>query len=226
VTYQSEANPDRRFHQLAKGDPVIGRFGLKARLGTLDDFSADAAQGDMGLTSPLRPVELSNPSGASDRKPGADLSLETINKMANYIRMLGIPRRGPLPPRGAQLFAQVGCAGCHTPSLKTRADYPVAPIAGIDAPVYTDLLLHDMGDALADGLGPGEGDAGPREWRTTPLIGLRFDRTLMHDGRAATVEEAVIAHEGPGSQANVSVARWRALPAADRAVLLAFVEAL
>jgi CxxC motif-containing protein (DUF1111 family) len=222
VVYQSETNPDQRFHQLVKGAPVIGRFGLKARIGTLDDFSADAAQSDMGLTSPLRPVEVANPSNASDAKPGADLSLETINKMANYLRFLGIPRRGPLEARGAQLFSQVGCASCHTPALKTRADYPVAALAGVDAPIYSDLLLHDMGEALADGLGPGEGEAGPREWRTTPLIALRFNRTLMHDGRAKTVEEAV----SPGSQASVSVARWRTLPATDGATLRAFVEAL
>jgi CxxC motif-containing protein (DUF1111 family) len=228
VVYQSEANPDQRFHQLAKGAPVIGRFGLKARLGTLDDFSADAAQSDMGLTSPLRPTELANPSNASDNKPGPDLSLQTINKMANYIRMLGIPRRGPLEPRGARLFAQVGCASCHTPALKTRADYPIAALADIDAPIYSDLLLHDMGEALADGIGSaaGEGEAGPREWRTTPLIALRFNRTLMHDGRAKTVEAAVLAHESPGSQASPSVARWRTLPEADRATLRAFVEAL
>jgi CxxC motif-containing protein (DUF1111 family) len=225
VTYQSDANADPRFHRLTKGDAVIGRFGLKARIGTLDDFSADAAQGDMGLTSPLRPREVPNPGGVSDDgKAGPDLSLEVVAKMSNYVRMLAIPRRGPLEARGAAIFEQVGCASCHVPSLKTRDDYPVAPIAGVDAPVYTDLLVHDMGEGLADGVR--EGEAGPRDWRTAPLVALRFNNTYLHDGRARTVEEAVLAHDGPGSEASESVGRWRALSAGDRALVLEFVEAL
>jgi CxxC motif-containing protein (DUF1111 family) len=225
VTYQSEANPDERFHRHRKGDPLIGRFGVKARIGTLDDFSADAAQGDMGITTPLRPVELPNPGAlADDGKPGVDLSADIINKMADYVRMLAVPRRGALDPRGAELFAQTGCASCHVPSLKTRADYPIAPLAGVDAFVYTDLLVHDMGPDLADGVV--EGDAGPRDWRTAPLVALRFSRTYLHDGRAKTIEEAVLLHGGPGSEAAESAARWQALPEADRATLLAFVKAL
>ncbi len=225
VTYQSEANPDTRFHRHAKGDALIGRFGLKARIGTLDDFSADAAQNDMGLTSPLRPTEVANPGGLDDDgKPGVDISLEHLNTMADYVRLLAIPARGPLAARGRALFAETGCATCHVPSLKTRADYPIAPLAGVDAPVYTDLLLHDMGTALADGVR--EGDAGPRDWRTAPLVGLRFHNSYLHDGRADTVEQAVLAHEGPGSEAAESAGRWRALSDDDRALLRAFVEAL
>lgn len=224
VTYQSEANPDTRFHRHQKDDPLIGRFGLKARIATLDDFSADAAQSDMGLTSLLRPDEIENPAGVEDRKPGPDLSVETINKMATYIRTLAIPQRGPLDARGANLFAQAGCATCHVPSLKTRDDYPIAPLAGVDAPVYSDLLLHDMGAALADGVV--EGEAGPRDWRTAPLVGLRFDASFLHDGRATTIEAAIEGHDGPGSEASESVGLFRALPEADRAALVAFVKAL
>jgi CxxC motif-containing protein (DUF1111 family) len=86
------------------------------------------------------------------------------------------------------------------------------------------MLVHDMGTALADAVE--EGAAGGREWRTAPLMGLRFARAFMHDGRAGTVDEAIAAHEGPGSEANGSVKRFRALAAADRAELLRFVGGL
>lgn len=116
---------------------------------------------------------------------------------------------------------------CHVATLRTRSDYPVALLAGIDAPVYTDFLLHDMGSELADGLPVGvDGDANGFEWRTAPLIGLRFDRTFMHDGRAHSVEQAIVMHRGPGSEANGSIDLFDALSAADRDALIQFVESL
>jgi CxxC motif-containing protein (DUF1111 family) len=84
--------------------------------------------------------------------------------------------------------------------------------------------LHDMGDALADG--QTDESAGPRDWRTAPLIGLRFQKAYLHDGRAATIEVAILKHEGPGSEANDSVERFKALPLAERAALLSFVHGL
>jgi CxxC motif-containing protein (DUF1111 family) len=90
--------------------------------------------------------------------------------------------------------------------------------------VYTDFLLHDMGTGLADRVV--DGDAGPREWRTAPLIGLRFFPAFLHDGRAKTVEEAVLAHRSPGSEANSSVDRFLALNPTDRRTLTTFVETL
>jgi CxxC motif-containing protein (DUF1111 family) len=225
VIYASEANSDARFHQHQKGDVVIGRFGLKARIATLDDFTADALQGDMGITSPLRPDEFPNPDGLSDDlKPGIDTTLENVNLRAMYLRMLAIPKRTNMSTRGERLFADTQCAACHVSTLKTRADYPIAPIAGIDAPIFTDLLLHDMGDALADGMIDGE--AASRDWRTAPLIGLRFNQTFMHDGRAQTVEQAILAHDGPGSEASAAVERYRSLEAADQQALLEYVSAL
>lgn len=224
VTYESEPNPDPTFNAHEKGDAVIGRFGVKARIATLDEFTADAFQGDMGITSPLRPVELPNPDGlADDGHPGVDVSAESVNARAFYVRTTAIPWR-PDDPAGAALFDSVGCASCHVPSMKTRVDYPIALLAGIDAPVYSDLLLHDMGDALADGMV--EGDAGSRDFRTAPLIGLRFDRTYLHDGRAKTIDEAILSHDGEGSEAAATVQRYRALPPSDRDALVAFVRAL
>ncbi|MFZ5893183.1 MAG: di-heme oxidoredictase family protein [Myxococcota bacterium] len=228
VSYESEPNNDERFHRYTKGDRVIGRFGLKARIATLDDFSADAFQGDMGITSPMRPNEFPNPDGLSDdMKPGVDVSLDSVNRRANYVRLLAIPTRR-LQQAGADAFAKSGCSSCHVPSLRTRADYPIAPLANIDAPIYSDLLLHDMGTALADGLPRDsiDGQAGSFEWRTAPLIGLRFNRSYLHDGRAKTVEQAILLHRGPGSEANTSVDAFDALTANERTALLAFVEAL
>jgi CxxC motif-containing protein (DUF1111 family) len=207
------------------GRAAIGRFGLKARTARVDTFTADAFQGDMGLTSPLRPGELPNPDRRlDDDKPGVDLDQETIDVVADYVRLLEIPARRPGGGRGPALFAQARCASCHVPSLRTRADYPIAALANIDAPVFTDLLLHDMGDQLADGVS--EGQAGPREWRTAPLIGLRFAGGLMHDGRARTVAQAIAAHAGPGSEASGSVAAFQALAERDRRELVRYVEGL
>jgi CxxC motif-containing protein (DUF1111 family) len=224
VAYSAEPNPDQRFHRHQPGDPVIGRFGLKARISSVDEFTADALQGDMGITSPLRPTEISNPDGMTDdRKPGVDLTIDSVNLRADYVRMTAIPKRID-DARGRQLFEQASCAACHVPALRTRADYPIGVLADIDAAIFTDMLLHDMGDALADGMV--EGEATGRDWRTAPLIGLRFDRVFMHDGRAATVEDAIRAHASPGSEANGSVAAFDALSPADRQTLLQFVSSL
>jgi len=224
VVYASEPNPDPTFNGHQPGEMLIGRFGLKARIATLDEFTADALQGDMGITTPLRPGEFANPDGLTDDlKPGVDLTTESVNKRATYIRLTAIPRRTELAA-GRALFDQLQCRACHAPTLKTRPDYPIALLAGIDAPIFTDMLLHDMGDELADGMIDGE--ATSREWRTAPLIGLRFDKTFLHDGRAHTVEEAILLHAGKGSEAAASIASYEALSPADHDALLTFVSAL
>lgn len=222
VEHHSEANPEQVFHTLKKGDRnVIGRFGLKARSATLDDFTADAFMGDMGLTSALRPVEAANPDGLTDdERPGIDLPLLTVNHVADYMRLIEIPARVP-NAEGSPLFARAGCDSCHVPSLRTRADYPIAQLAGVDAFIYSDLLLHDLGEGLADGMI--DEQAGSRDWRTAPLIGVRFMRNYLHDGRASSVEEAVLAH---GGEAQVSVERFKALSGSEREVLLQFVQSL
>ncbi|MBL8717701.1 MAG: hypothetical protein JNL79_17080 [Myxococcales bacterium] len=228
VAYQSEYNPAGKVHATRKGEKVLGRFGLKARIPFLDDFVADAAQGDMGITSPLRPNEFKNPDGLTDdAKPGVDIGLESLVLRADYIRLIAIPRRSGLTARGAELFASTKCGVCHASGLATRPDYPIALLAGIKADVYTDFLLHDMGDELADGLPAGEdGEATYRDWRTAPLIGLRFMKNYLHDSRAHSVEEAIAMHKGTGSEASGSVDLFQALSPTDRATLLAFVEAL
>lgn len=222
VVYLSEPSADPTFNPHQKGDVVIGRFGLKARIATLEEFTADALQGDMGITSPLRPTEPPNPDGLDDdKKPGVDVGAESVSLRAMYMRLTAIPRRPGLTDEGARLFERARCAVCHQPSMRTRADYPMALLAGIDAPIFTDMLIHDMGDGLADGVA--DFDAGSRDYRTAPLIGLRFVRGFLHDGRAATVEEAIRLH---GGEAAESAALFAGLSVEDRATLVAYVGRL
>lgn len=227
VTYRSRSVPGVVVPHAHQQAGLIGRFGVKARVATLDDFTADAFQGDMGLTSPLRPEELANPDGLrDDAKAGPDVTAETILTVAAYVRTIELPSRAGAVSNlaGRAAFDAANCAVCHAPGLRTREDFPVIQLAGTYAPLYSDLLLHDMGEALADGQ-TDEG-AGPRDWRTAPLIGMRFQKAYLHDGRAATIEVAILKHAGPGSEANDSVARFKALPLDQRAALVAFVHGL
>ncbi|HVY37892.1 MAG TPA: di-heme oxidoredictase family protein [Polyangia bacterium] len=225
--YASEPNPDPTFNPHHPGDAVIGRFGLKARIATLDEFVADALQNDMGITSPLRPAEFANPDGLTDdRKPGIDATADDVNLRADYVRLTDIPWRAAPDPTARALFDRAQCSACHVPTLHTSPSYPIASLADIDAPVYTDLLLHDMGDGLSDSMPDGDGLAGPRMWRTAPLIGLRFSRELLHDGRATTLREAVLAHDSAGSEAHASVQAFNELSDDQQAALLSFVGSL
>ena len=206
-------------------DGRIGRFGLKSRVATLEEFAADAYRGDMGLTSPLQPTEAPNADGLTDDQlPGVDLDITAVRDVGAYLRALAMPRREGLDARGRALFERARCSDCHAPSLRTRADARPSPLASADAALYSDLLLHDMGASLADG--SVEGAAGPRDWRTAPLMGLRFFRSFLHDGRARTLEEAIRMHRGDGSDANGSIDAFDALPASERAALLDHVGRL
>ncbi len=223
VVYASMKSADLRFHASTQGARVIGRFGVKARIGFIDDMIADALVNDLGLTSPLRPKELPNPDDMDDDgKPGVDLSVEAVGALATYVRTLAIPRRINTGLRGSNAFVRVGCATCHVPSMHTRADYPIKALADIDAAVYTDVLVHDMGDFLADGMTDGP----PRGYRTAPLIAMRFQRNFLHDGRVKTVEDAIAAHDAPGSEARDTARAFAALSPEDRAALVTFVKGL
>jgi CxxC motif-containing protein (DUF1111 family) len=226
VTYESHENPDALVAHYGLGDvDLMGRFGLKGRNATLDDFCADAFQGDMGITSPMRPDEVPNPEGLTDdSRMGIDVDLDRVNVIADYMRLLEIPERVVPTPRAEALFARAKCDVCHVPRMATRGDYPIDLLAGISAPIYSDLLLHDMGDELADGLA--DQKAGPREWKTAPLIGLRHEKAFLHDGRAPSIEQAILLHGGTGSQARGSAELFRELSPADKTELLAFVASL
>lgn len=217
---------DTRFYDVTPGDTaLIGRFGMKAAAPTLDRFVAGALLGDISITSPLLPDELANPDGLDDDLlPGVDVDADTVDALADYVRLLDIPRRDLPDNDGAAIFEDIGCATCHVPTLHTRADYPIAQLADIDAPIYTDLLLHDRGVDMADGVE--QGDASGREWRTAPLIGLRFLGSYMHDGRASTLREAIDTHAGVGSESAFSVDAFYALTDDEQRDLLDWLEAL
>lgn len=222
VTFQSVPNPDTSFFHHQTGDTVIGRFGMKARIATVDEFTADAFQGDMGMTTPMRPTELPNPEGlVDDLRAGIDLPIGHVDRVTFYLRHIAIPKRVGLTERGRALFEATACAVCHVPTLRTRADYPIAQLADLDAPIYSDLLVHDMGAALDDAMI--ETTATGRLWKTTPLIGLRFFTTFLHDGRAHGVSEAILAHDG---EARGAADQFRALSPDDQRALIEFVEAL
>lgn len=205
--------------------PTLGRFGHKARTATLEDFVADALLGDMGLTSPSRTNELAGPDELhDDARVGLDVDAETVAELAAYVRLLAIPARATPDARGERLFSEIGCADCHVPSARTRADHPIEALRDREVSLYTDVLLHDMGSGLEDGIE--EAGASGREWRTAPLVGLRFVRGFLHDGRAGNVVDAIAAHASEGSEASEVIARFEALDGADRDALVHFVEGL
>jgi CxxC motif-containing protein (DUF1111 family) len=227
VVFVSQPNPDSTFDSYKTGDTVIGRFGLKAKIATIDEFDANALQGDLGITSPMRPTELPNPDGITDDlRPGIDVTADLVNDRAMYVRLLAIPDRVPFPI-GFDWFESCDCSVCHAPTMHTRADYPIPQLANIDAPIYTDLLLHDMGDGLSDSVAGGdEGQAGPRDWRTAPLIGERFNISFLHDGRAMTIMDAILAHDSPGSEASRSTQCFEQLSSVQQQQLIQFVNGL
>jgi CxxC motif-containing protein (DUF1111 family) len=147
-----------------------------------------------------------------------------------YCRLLAVPARRDLDDasvrRGAERFREAGCVRCHVPSLVT-GDASPAPLARQAIHPFTDLLLHDLGPGLSDGMP--EGDAAPSEWRTPPLWGLGLvpavngHRFLLHDGRARTPEEAILWH---GGEAQASRDAFRSLAVEARRDLLRFLESL
>ena len=211
----------------------LGRFSRKAQVSTLLQQSVEAYHQDMGITSDFLPVENPNrQSGvattAADQAPDPEVTESTVRAVVDYIRMLAPPGPGADTParlRGREIFAGIGCATCHVPSF-TTGSHRISALANRTVTLYSDLLLHDMGDALADGRP--DGDANGREWRTPPLWGLRVARRflngelfLLHDGRARSVAEAIELHGGEASAARGAFER---LDAGDRADLLDFVR--
>lgn len=213
--------------------PRLGRFGRKAQVSNLLEQVVSAYHQDIGITSDFLPFENRNPRSsvpveAIDRVPEPEIPASTVQAVVHYIRALAPPAPGADTPRrieGRALFENVGCAQCHVSSLRTGSS-PIPALSNQPVVLYSDLLLHDMGDALADDRP--DGGATGREWRTTPLWGLRLMRQflngealLLHDGRARTVEEAILLHGGEALGARDAFA---GLPAAARAALLDFVE--
>ena len=225
------ADPDDRNGDGIKGRANItprgiGRYGWKAAHVTLDDQIAHAFAIDIGLSSPKMPFPNGDctkletecaalPNGESAAFDGREISTAMLGYVKSYIRTLRAPDEAA-DSAGASLFAATGCAQCHVPALTTRD--------GRQIPAFTDLLLHDMGPGLDDGVG--EPGVKSSEWRTAPLIGHRVpaeQRRFLHDGSAATVEEAIGKH---GGEAERSRDLFVALSPDDKKRLVDYVNGL
>jgi CxxC motif-containing protein (DUF1111 family) len=213
--------------------PRLGRFGRKAQTSSLLQQVAEAYLQDVGITSEFLPAENRNPLAsvpieAVDRVPDPEIPASTVLAVTHYIRALAPPAPGIETEErreGRLLFDQIGCSRCHTPTFTTGASI-IPALSNQTIELFSDLLLHDMGEELADNRP--DGSATGREWRTAPLWGLRLMRQflngqtlLMHDGRARSVEQAVILH---GGEARATRDAFAALTPAQKRALIEFVE--
>lgn len=197
----------------------VGRFTWKASVSSLKQQIAKAANGDMGLTNPLYPNEnctkiqtdcLNAPKGIGDY---FDLPMQRLNAISFYLKSLKPPQFSVTETQGQQLFKQIGCNQCHKPHFTLTSGKIIYP--------YSDLLLHDMGEDLNDNRR--EFLADPSEWRTTPLWGIGKNTNFLHDGRASTIEEAILWHGGEAMRSKVLFMK---LPINNREKLLKFVSQL
>ncbi len=226
------ADPDDRNGDGISGRPNrsadgrLGRFGRKAFVPTLREFTALAFRNEMGVTNPAVPGEETV--GGNPMPPGVDpttdpeITQHALDATEAFMRLLAPPRPQTLSlaqTRGRQIFSSIGCVACHVPALQTGFN-PVKALSNKLAPAYTDLLLHDMGSNLADiCLGLAE----PSEFRTEPLMGMRFKSVYLHDGRAPTIEAAIELH---GGEATAARDRFVRLSLPQRAVLVRFLKGL
>ncbi|MBX3023234.1 MAG: thiol oxidoreductase [Bdellovibrionales bacterium] len=220
------------------GDPYpvsLGRFGLKANTPSVLHQTAGALQNDMGVTNPLFPSESISGTPLFDAfkerwRPSLEASQETLDLLVFYSQTLAVPSRRdiekPLVRAGGRLFHKVGCANCHHPSFVTGA-HALAPLSRQTIYPFTDMLLHDMGEGLADGRS--DFHASGREWKTRALWGVGLTQIVnpragfLHDGRASTLEEAILWH---GGEAETSRQRFAELSGAERDSLLEFLKSL
>jgi CxxC motif-containing protein (DUF1111 family) len=221
---------------------MLGRFGWKAGVPTIAQQAAEAFAGDIGLSTTMMPFPsgdctenqktcLDAPNGNSPKYQNVEVGDELFNLVAFYSQNLAVPaRRTPDDPqvlKGKELFYALGCASCHQPKFVTGDVQGQPHLSHQLIWPYTDMLLHDMGEGLADGRP--EGAATGSEWRTPPLWGIGLTETVsghtlfLHDGRARNLTEAILWHGGEGEAARD---KFAALSKADRDALLAFVNSL
>ena len=222
--------------------PMLGRFGLKAGTATVLEQSAGAFAGDIGISSPIWRAHWGECTSAqtacreaqhgdSSLDEGLEIASEGLELVTFYSRNLGVPARRDVDDadvlHGKKMFYQAGCISCHTPKFVTnRLENQQAQSFQLIWP-YTDMLLHDMGEGLADGRP--EARATGREWRTPPLWGVGLTEQVsghtyfLHDGRARNLLEAILWH---GGEAQKSRDRIMNMPPSDRAALIRFLESL
>lgn len=214
----------------AAGRPA--RFGHKADLATLADVVDHAFRTQLGVTTPTHPSEAM--AGAAPDVPGGadvaadpEVGSEELRATVAFVRSLAPPPGVELPDpadrsfvaRGRAVFASLGCASCHVPSLQSGSS-DIAAVSGGTVALYSDLLLHDMGPDLAGTCAAG---AGTTEWRTEPLMGLRYRGLFLHDGRVGRVMDAILAH---GGEARLPRDGFAALDPLTQDALLRFLDTL
>jgi CxxC motif-containing protein (DUF1111 family) len=213
---------------------AIGRFGWKANVANLMDQNLGAALGDIGITSSLFNLENCPDGQVACQKAlnggQPEISDAFAEKLTLYVQMLGVPSARALneqSARGQTLFRNYQCQACHVEALKAGSASPLAYLRNQSFHAFTDLLLHDMGEGLADHRPDFE--ANGREWRTAPLWGLGLIETvnghefLLHDGRARGVAEAILWH---GGEAQSAKEKFQSANKADRDALLAYLKTL
>jgi CxxC motif-containing protein (DUF1111 family) len=236
------ADPRDRNHDGISGRPnfvfdevhkrfALGRFGWKANTPNLVQQTAGAYNGDMGITSSIFPKESCDGRDGCNSNHPPEVADQTVKDVALYTRTLGVPARrnldNPTATKGERLFYAAGCASCHTPTLRTGFFPGLPQISNQVIHPYTDLLVHDMGEALADGRP--DFQASGSEWRTPPLWGIGLVETVnqhtsfMHDGRAQNLLQAVLWHGGEAKSAQARVLR---MSAEERDALVAFLQSL
>jgi CxxC motif-containing protein (DUF1111 family) len=218
-----------RVQEIVSGRTIMGKFGWKAQVPTLFQFSADAYLNEMGITSPQFPNE-SCPNGNCELlarcNPVPELNDdgEDVELFRDFMIFLAAPPRGPINATvtaGEAVFNQIGCATCHVATLTTSANAAEPGLRNRTYHPYSDFLLHDMGSA-GDQIGA-MGIARLSEMRTQPLWGLRVVTRFMHDSRADTIPRAVENHAGQATQARD---RFNNLPAAQKTQIMAFLNSL
>ncbi|TRW98450.1 c-type cytochrome [Paracoccus sp. M683] len=221
--------------------PVLGRFGLKAGAATIREQSAAAFSGDIGISTPLVPAPWgecsaaqadcrNGPHGDGDAR-GTEIDEEGLDLVTFYSRNLAVPARRDLDDpqvlAGKQQFYQAGCTACHRPKFVTHRLSDRAEQSFQLIWPYSDFLLHDMGEGLADNRP--DGRATGQEWRTPPLWGIGLTGQVsghtrfLHDGRARNLTEAVLWH---GGEAQTARDHFVSLSPQDRAALIRFLESL
>ncbi|QZA96948.1 c-type cytochrome [Pseudomonas mandelii] len=218
---------------------VLGRFGWKAGQPNLNQQNVHAFSGDMGLTTSLRPFDDCTEAQTACKQASTgngpngepEVSDNILRLVLFYSRNLAVPARrdvnAPEVLAGKNLFFQAGCQSCHTPKYTTAANAAEPELANQVIRPYSDLLLHDMGDGLADNRS--EFQASGRDWRTPPLWGIGLTQAVsghtqfLHDGRARNLLEAVLWHGGEAKAAQQQVLSFNA---EQRAALLAFLNSL
>jgi CxxC motif-containing protein (DUF1111 family) len=222
-------------------DGTITRFGWKAQNKSLEIFSGEAYNVEMGVTNELFQSERDQSVGCQFNGTPEDLTHfdqdgpeipSDVTKFAIFMRFLDQPQPAPATTstqRGLQIFHSIGCALCHTPSL-TTGQSSVAALSNIQANLFSDLALHHMGPRLADNVS--QGSAGGDEFRTAPLWGLGQRIFFMHDGRTSDLVKAILSHSStrntryPGSEANAVIDNYSRLSVQDQQDLLNFLRSL